>query len=46
MPFNIESESLRSKKHKTGKSIATDIVKELIKAIVIVSLSIRYKHYT
>ena len=46
MPFNIESESLRSKKHKRGKSIAIDVVKELIRAIFIASLSIRYKYYT
>ena len=46
MPFNIESESLRSKKHKRGKSIAIDVVKELIRAIFIAFLSIRYKYYT
>lgn len=46
MAFNIESESLRSKKHKRGKNIAIDIVKELIRAIVIVFSNIRYKYYT
>jgi|TARA_B110000483_G_scaffold53452_1_gene66578 hypothetical protein len=46
MPFNIESESLRSKKHKRGKSIAINVVKELIRAIFIAFLGIRYKYYT
>ena len=44
--YAIQYRKRKFKKHKRGKSIAIDIVKELIRAIFIAFLSIRYNYYT